>query len=166
MSLRCIACALLVFIGSPALAQRSSDALSDQDLARMRAGYLNADGLEFDFAALVRTRIDGTDVLETRFAWTPEGVVRATDGSAASSADAAGNLQLRNATGDTLVGSGVAGGNLQTFILNSASGRDVSQTLEATLTLPGFGALQDHMDASRLLSNLGGDVAHALTALH
>ena len=162
----CVACA--GHLVSTAAAQEG--ALSDlapmdtAALEDLRGGYFTVDGITFDFGAIVRTTIDGQPALESRLTWTPQGVL-VEDLSAYPSGALPGGgwgIDLSDASGMTLVGHRLLDGQMQGFILNSGDGRDITQSLEVTLTLPGFDAIQRSMATDRIGLAIGMDVADSL----
>ncbi len=139
--------------------------LSDTDLSDLRGGLLYAEGIAFDFGAIVRTTIDGQPALETRLTWTPDGVVvedmSALAGGPIPEFNGFG-LTLADATGTTLVGHRLLDGELQGFIINTADNRNIRQEMEITLNLPGFEAMQRDMLTGRLGFRIDMDVAGGL----
>jgi hypothetical protein len=138
--------------------------LSDDDLSELRGGFLVADGIAFDFGATVRTSVDGVQILESRITWTPQGTAVETVSGAAPYQLPGGGLgiTLRNPTGTTTIGHRLLDGQLQGFILNTADNRNVTQTIDVTLTLPGFDEVQRNMVSSLTGFRVGQDVAQGL----
>jgi hypothetical protein len=162
----CIACA--AHLASTAAAQEGDlSGLAPMDTAALedlRGGFFTVDGITFDFGAIVRTTIDGQPALESRLTWTPQGVL-VEDLSAYPSGVLPGGgwgIDLSDASGMTLVGHQLLDGQMQGFILNSGDGRDISQSLEVTLTLPGFDAIQRSMTTDRIGLAIGMDVTDGL----
>ena len=50
-------------------------ALSDDELADMRGGFLTAGGAQFDFGASIKTMVNGQVALQTSLQWTNTGAV-------------------------------------------------------------------------------------------
>lgn len=163
-------CAAVAIMAAPhAAAQEVDDfglePLADSELGDLRGGLFVVEGIAFDFGAVVRTTIDGQPALETRLTWTPNGMV-IEDLSALTAGTLPGiggwGVDLSDASGMTLVGHRLLGGELQGFILNSGDGRNISQDMEITLTLPGFDAVQQGMLTDRLGMRIDMDVTHGL----
>lgn len=165
-SIACVVCA--VHLASTAVAQdRDLSDLAPMDTAALedlRGGYFTVDGITFDFGAIVRTTIDGQPALESRLTWTPTGLLVEDISTYPTGALPGGGwgIDLSDASGMTLVGHRLLDGQMQGFILNSGDGRDVTQSLEVTLTLPGFDAMQRSMSTDRIVLAIGMDVADGL----
>ena len=146
----------------PAPAQ--SRAMSAAELAEARAGYLHVDGLAFDFGAIVRTEVDGNLALETRLTWTPDGIAvdRSPVNFAGANLNQDGALTITDPKGYTAISNGLMDGKLQSVIVNSADNRDVSNSINVTLTLPGFEAVQNAIDFGRFTSQLNADLSGSL----
>lgn len=133
----------------------------------MRGGFLSAGGYTFDFGAIVRTTVDGQPALEQRLSWTPDGVT-IEDVSGFPSAQLPGiggiGLDLSDATGTTLVGHRLVDGQIQGFIVNSGSNRDIGQDIQINLTLPGFDTVQQEMLIGRFGMQIDLDMAAGLVA--
>lgn len=158
-----------VFLALPAFAQEAAleglQPLTDAELGDLRGGLLFADGIAFEFGAIVRTTIGGQPALETRLTWTPEGVVvedlSALAGGPIPEFNGFG-LRIMDDTGTTLVGHRLLDGELQGFIINTADNRDIRQELDVMLTLPGFETTQQDMITGRLGFRIEADVADSL----
>jgi hypothetical protein len=139
--------------------------IADEALEDLRGGFFTVDGITFDFGAIVRTTVDGQPALETRLSWTPDGVMiqdLSTLTSAALPGTGGWGLDLSDASGMTLVGHRLLDGELQGFILNSGDNRSIHQSLEITLTLPGFDSVQRSILDGRLGMAIGMDVQDGL----
>lgn len=73
-----------LFMTSTAMAAQSAErnaalngkaALSDDELADMRGGFLTAGGAQFDFGASIKTMVNGQLALQTSLQWTDAGAV-------------------------------------------------------------------------------------------
>lgn len=152
--------------------------LADEELARLRGGYLVAGGLTLDFGAMTRTLVDGRLALQTQVTWTPSGaqVVQTADGQGAADPSAAlaaagvkpGDLGVAayvTADGRSAVIQRVTAEGLANVVLNTASGRAISQNTDVTLTLPGFQAVQSRMSDALAASRMAQAITDAaLTA--
>ncbi len=135
--------------------------ISEAELAGLRGGFLVADGITLDFAATVRTYLDGVLALQTSLAWTPEGAKTASalgEGATTATAEtlkAAGvdigsvvkpqdSLAISD-TGATVLLHRASIDGVQNFVFNNASNQDIRQQVDVTLVLPGFEAIQQDM---------------------
>src|SRR5690349_16062834 len=78
MAIRILPLAIpLLLMTSTALAAPLSDkaALSDDELADMRGGFLTAGGAQFDFGASIKTMVNGQVALQTSLQWTNAGAI-------------------------------------------------------------------------------------------
>lgn len=164
------ACAAAAVMFAPrAMAQETPafdlEPIADSELGDLRGGLFVIEGITFDFGAVVRTTIDGKPALETRLTWTPDGMV-IEDLSTLTAGALPGlngwGLDLSDASGMTLVGHRLMGGELQGFILNAGDNRNISQDMEITLTLPGFDAIQRDILTDRLGMRIDMDMAQGL----
>jgi hypothetical protein len=72
----------IVLMSAPAMAETQlkavldgEAAVSDDDLADMRAGFFTAAGAQFDFGASIKTMVNGQLALQTSLQWTQAGAV-------------------------------------------------------------------------------------------
>jgi hypothetical protein len=152
------------------------EVLDDSDLADMRGGIAIMPGVDIGFGAVVTTYADGSPVLSTQLTWTDAGaIVDQTISLAGANIEAmspealaalgldgvAGGVIITDAEGVTTLVHNVTDGALQNIILNDANGRDIRQTVDITLTLPNFEAMQSALTLERLGMSLSADLAHA-----
>jgi hypothetical protein len=71
---------------------------------------------------------------------------------------------IRDASGVTALVQGLSQSGLQNLILNTASGRDLRQEIELTITLPGFAAVQEMIGQELLGMRIGDDLNAMLVA--
>lgn len=167
-----IACAMAAVAAAPhAMAQETDpfdmEPLAEEELGNLRGGFFTAGGYTFDFGAIVRTTVDGQPALEQRLTWTPGGAtIEDVSGMPASQLPGIGGigLDLSDATGTTLVGHRLVDGQIQGFIVNSGSNRDIGQDIQINLTLPGFDMVQQDMLAGRLGMRIDVDMSAGLVA--
>ncbi len=171
-SLLLIACAVAsLSTALRAMAQETDpfdmEPLADEALGNLRGGFLTAGGYTFDFGAIVRTTVDGRPALEQRLTWTPDGAtIENVSAMPVSQLPGIGGigLNLSDATGTTLVGHRLVDGQIQGFIINSGSNRDIGQDIQINLTLPGFDLVQKDMLAGRLGMRIDLDISAGLVA--
>ena len=153
-------------MASPAHAQEWSDdievvALDEMD--DLRGGFeIPGTNIELNLGAVVTTLMNGAPVLTTNITWTDAGAIvdqtmadvgrSLSEMSPAERAelgldglDGAGGLVINDAAGITALVHNVTEGALQNIIVNSATGRDISQNIDVTLELPGFEIIQDSL---------------------
>jgi hypothetical protein len=110
--------------------------LADEDLADMRGGYINAAGIAFDFAADMKTFVDGELALQT--------TLSSATGMLGTS------QQVTLPGGMTTIMHRIDDGQLSNILINSASNQDFRQELNVTLTLPGFLETQRGFESLRI----------------
>lgn len=173
--------ALILFAGRPARTEDFSAApVPDSELAEMRGGYLAADGIQFNFGALLSATVNGQLALQTQVTYTATGQqVTQTDGPntvqggspAAGSSGAINGLDLQGfnpkdvtlvknaATGQiqTALIQKVSGGSVQNIVINTASNQNIQQSTQLQLQLPNFAAteqlFQSNLATLHLLQN-------------
>lgn len=153
------------------------DVIDDAALDDLRGGF-TVGGVEIGFGATVTTYSGGAMALTTQLTWTDTGLVVA---------EAVGNLgqtlasltpEQRSAMGlDGIAGDGVVIADdagvtalvhnvtesaLQNIILNTASGRDLSQNVDVTITLPGFESVQAGLRDELLGIRIADDLSSVL----
>jgi hypothetical protein len=146
--------ALIVFAGPPAKAADLPVApVPDLELEKMRGGYLIADGIQFNFGALLSTRVNGQVAFQTQVTFTPGGPQiaqtvgpNAVQGASVSNGTINGlNLQGFSPKDITLLNNGataliqkVSGGSVQNIVINAADNQNIQQSTQLQLRLPGF----------------------------
>ena len=173
----CAAVIILAFLALPAGAG-AQERLSTAELAELRGGYLIAQGITLGFGASVRTYVNGQLALESRLTWTEDGAVTTrtagdvpgavelgdnldialTGGLDLGALKAGSGLLLSDSSGVTALAHNLQGGNIQNLILNTASGRDLRQEIEITLSLPDLPSMQRSYGIDRLGSQIGQDM--------
>jgi hypothetical protein len=139
--------------------------LAASELESMRGGFLLPTGIEANFGAIARTYSDGVLVLESRFTWTADGVVR--DDLIASSAltptDVLANgFMLTDESGAATFAHQIDDGGIRNILLNEANGRDFHIDTQFTVTLPDFAATQQDFSNARLALHLFADMQASL----
>jgi len=141
--------------------------MNDNELDAHRGGF-EIDGLSINFGATVTTLVNGVPALVTTLTWTDVGaIVEETVGELGQDLasmtpeqltalgldglETASGVVIEDEAGVTALVHNVADGALQNIIINSATGRDLSQHVDVTLELPGFEAIQ----RSLLVESLG-----------
>jgi hypothetical protein len=176
------ALAVLAALLAPAPARAQDPRpMSMDELADARGGFIVANGVTLGFGATVRTFVDGQLALESRLTWTETGAVTEHSGGLEGAADLASaidaalaqgldleglqngqGLLLSDASGATALVHNLRNGSIQNLIVNNASGRDLRQEIEITLTLPDLASMQRQYSFDRIGSQIGQDMNSAL----
>lgn len=145
---------VIMFAGRQAKADDLPAApVPDSELADMRGGFLVADGVQFNFGALMSTQVNGQLAFQTQVTFTPAGPQVAqtvgpntVQGTTASNGTINGlNLQGFNPKDVALLNNGataliqkVVGGSVQNIVINAANNQNIQQSTQLQLKLPGF----------------------------
>lgn len=173
---------MLAFGGAPERREYPASldgSLSDYELADTRGGFVTVSGITLDFGAVVRTYVSGVLALETQLTWTPTGPVvqqqnanlpgtqplaDGLDEALAGGLDLSGvgpgsdGLVLSDADGATAMIHTITNGQIRNLLVNAADDRDIRQEVSLTLTLPGFGAIQEGYAQQRISSEMSRDL--------
>ncbi|HWA00769.1 MAG TPA: hypothetical protein VG841_10705 [Caulobacterales bacterium] len=170
---------LAVVIAAPAYANawgEGVEVIEDASLADLRGGFA-VNGVEIGFGATISTYADGVLALTTQLTWSDNGaVIEQTLGSLGQAVDAltpeqrsamgldgvTGGVVIADDTGVTTLIHNVTNGALQNIILNTASGRRLTQDIDVTLTLPGFESVQKDMGFEIFGMRLNDDLTHMM----
>jgi hypothetical protein len=153
--------------------------MQDDEMNNLRGGFA-VEGINIDFGAVVTTYVDGTPVMTTNLTWTDVGaVVDQTIGQVGQNIadlspaqrqalgidglNGANGVVITDASGITALVQNVTNGALQNIVINTATGREISQSTDITLTLPGFEVIQNALDAERVGIHLSDDMATMMT---
>lgn len=170
--------ALVLCAGNAARAELPAP-VSDTELDHMRGGYLGADGLQFNFGALMTTMVNGQLAFQTQVTFTPAGpqVAQTVGTNVVQGASAANgtinglNLQgfspqevalLNN--GATALVQKVTGGNVQNIVINSASNQNIQQSTQLQLQLPNFAQAGQLFQQNLAMAHLMQNAQSALAA--
>jgi hypothetical protein len=155
----------MALLASPAWADESwgegVEVMSDVEMDDNRGGFEIA-GLNINFGATVTTLVNGVPAMVTTLTWTDVGAfVEATVGDVglniadmtpeqltALGLDGLGNANgvvIEDEAGVTALVHNLTNGSLQNIIINNATGRDLTQEIDVTLTLPGFEFVQGQL---------------------
>ncbi|HVI89139.1 MAG TPA: hypothetical protein VM659_12595 [Dongiaceae bacterium] len=148
--------------------------VGNAELKKIRGG-VNIAGVDFDFGAVVRVYVNGPMVAETVLNLNPDGSMsRQTTISDPSIASQIGNVAqvsngalsvavkngmtgfiINDANGVSLALNQIDGGNTHAFLVNTATGRQITQTVDAHLTINNF---------TQLNASMLADIANARAA--
>jgi hypothetical protein len=169
-------CALTIAMPSTLRADELDgvEVIDNATLGDLRGGFA-VGGVDIGFGAVITTYANGELALVTQLTWTDAGaVVQETLGNLGQTIDSLtpeqrAQLGIGDVTGGVVIadGSGVTAlvhnvteGALQNVILNTASGRDISQHVDVTLTLPGFEDVQKQLGTELFGMRINEDFAH------
>lgn len=144
------------------------------DLAAHRGGF-DIGGFTFNFGATITTLVNGTPALTTVLTWTDTGTfIEETVGTIGQNINSltpeqraalgidglenAGGVVIDDEAGVTTLVHNVTQGSLQNIIINTATGRDLTQEIDVTLTLPGFELIQDALQVETFGIRLTDDM--------
>lgn len=157
-----------VFMGLLATPAWADDAWGDdievmsvEDMEAARGGF-EIGGLNINFGATVTTLVNGIPALVTTLTWTDVGsFIEETVGDVGENIadmspeqltalgldglENAGGVVIEDEAGVTALVHNITEGALQNIIINNATGRDLSQEIDVTLTLPGFEQIQQSL---------------------
>jgi hypothetical protein len=143
------------------------EVMADEEMGDLRGGF-EVGGVSFDFGAIITSTMDGVPVLTTQLTWTDAGAIvdqtmsnigqniddmspEAREALGLDGLDGGGGVVIQDEQGVTAFVHNVTESSLQNIIVNSATGHDLGQDIDVTLTLPGFEAIQ----GSLLLERFG-----------
>ena len=180
LRLALVTAAAFAAFAAPAYANDASwgdeiEVMADDELGGLRGGF-EVGGININFGATVTTILNGIPVLTTNITVTDAGRVvdqtianvgttldeltdegRAALGLDGLGEDAAGII-IEDESGVTALVHNVTEGALQNIIVNSATGRDITQDIDITLDLPGFEFIQGELTVEHFGFRLQDDM--------
>jgi hypothetical protein len=172
---------LMLFAGSPARADDLHAApVSDADLDGMRGGFIVADGIQFNFGALMTTMVNGQLAFQTQVTYTPNGPqvaqtvgANAVRASSTSTGTITGlNLQGFSPSQIALLNHGataliqkVSGGSVQNIVINAASNQKILQTTQLQMSVANLPQVEQMFQHNLTMLNLLQNGQTGLTAL-
>jgi hypothetical protein len=155
------------------------EVMNAEDLEAHRGGFV-VGGITFDFGATITTLVNGVPALTTTLTWTDVGAfVDETIGDLGENINTltdeqreelgidglenAGGVIIADEAGVTALVHNVTQGSLQNIIINNATGRDLTQEVDVTVTLPGFELIQDTLQVELFGMHVSGDLSPFLT---
>lgn len=150
------------------------EVMADAEMDGLRGGF-EINGIEIGFGAVITSYMNGAPVLTTQLTWTDAGAIveqtmanvgqrledltpEQREALGVNGLEGAGGIVIDDEAGVTALVHNVAEGALQNIIINSATGRDLKQDIDVTLTLPGFDAIQDSLVLERFGLRLSDDM--------
>lgn len=171
----CVALCAALSLSYPANAQGNEDhdlaiLLSEEELGELRGGFV-VSGMTVSFGADIRTYVDGELLLQTVLNWGPDGADTVQTAAAGlTPVDVAalqdgvlstGNIRMKVGDtpvflindGQTAISHETANG-IQNLLVNTATGLEAVQEVDATLTLSGYEQFNSDLVSDRLVSSL------------
>jgi hypothetical protein len=158
------------------LVMADAQPLATEDMAEMRAGFIDPSGLIFSFGVNVQTQIDGAlmYVRSLVLQADPAGQLTATAntqllsqnlpaGVTANIINNGGGVQVTDKNGNTTIVNQTANGALANIIMNTANNRNVTQTMNIDLVLQHVQSIMGNVSGAgqtALLSGLARQSAH------
>lgn len=141
--------------------------LSSAELQTLRGG-MRINGVDFDFGAIVRVFVDGPMVAETALTLNPDGsIARSTTIHDTSSTtpftslsqlngsdlhfgnlDNADGFVISGPTGLSVALNSIKAGNITGLLANDAAGRNITQTIEVSVTINNFTQINSNLQSS------------------
>lgn len=152
------------------------ETISDDEMADLNGGFIvPGTSINVNLGAVVTTSVSGVPVLTSNITWTDAGQIinqtisnvgqNLADLSAEQRTalgldglNAAGGLVISDTAGVTALVHNITEGSLQNIIVNTASGREISQQIDVTLTLPGFESIQRALNEDLFAIRLSDDL--------
>jgi hypothetical protein len=175
------ACALTA-LSAPAYAEAGGwgddiEVIEDAEMADLRGGF-DIGGIEIGFGAVVTSTLNGVPVLTTQLTITDTGaIIQQTLNTVGQNLDSLtpeqraalgldgleglGGIVIDSESGITAFVHNVTNGTLQNIIVNTATGQEIGQSIDVTLTLPGFEYIQSQL----MLERFGMQVSDDLQAM-
>jgi hypothetical protein len=174
---------LFAALAAPAWADDSwgedIEVMDAEDLEAHRGGF-SVGGIDINFGATITTLVNGVPALTTTLTWTDVGAfVEETIGEVGESINTlteeqraelgidglenAGGVIIADEAGVTALVHNVTEGSLQNIIINNATGRDLTQEIDITVTLPGFELVQDALQVELFGMHVASDLSPFLT---
>ena len=174
----------LALLSTPAFADedwgQDIEVMSAGDLEAHRGGFAFGN-LNFNFGATVTTLVNGVPALVTTLTWTDVGAfVEQTVGQVGQNIsdmtpeqldalgltglNGLGGVVIEDEAGVTALVHNITDGSLQNIIINNATGRDLAQQIDVTLTLPGFELIQNALTTEIFGMRINDDLNTFLTA--
>lgn len=168
----------LAALSTPAFADegwgQDVEVMSADDMDAHRGGF-EIGRLNFNFGATVTTLVNGVPALVTNLTWTDVGAfVNRTVGQVGrnisdmtpeqlnamglNGLNGLGGVVIEDEAGVTALVHNVTDGSLQNIIINNATGRDLAQQIDVTLTLPGFELIQSELTTEIFGMHLNDDL--------
>jgi hypothetical protein len=150
------------------------EVMSADDMDAHRGGF-EIGNLNFNFGATVTTLVNGVPALVTNLTWTDVGAFvdqtvgqvgqdisdmtpEQLDALGLDGLNGLGGVVIEDEAGVTALVHNITDGTLQNIIMNNATGRDLAQQIDVTLTLPGFELIQNELTTEIFGMRLNDDL--------
>ncbi len=169
----------LAALSAPAYARADGwdegiEVMDEAEMNELRGGF-NVGGIEIGFGAVVTSRLNGAPVMTTQLTLTDTGtIVEQTMNTVGQHLSAltpeqlaalglaafAGldGLVINSESGITAFVHNVTNGTLQNILVNTATGQEIEQDIDITLTLPGFEYIQQQLALERFGMQVSDDL--------
>jgi hypothetical protein len=154
------------------------EVMGDEEMTDLRGG-IAVGGIEFGLGATITSTVNGAPVLTTTFTWTDAGAVmeqvlsgvgkdikeltpEQQDALGLGGLEGAGGVVIEDEDGVTAFVHNVTDGALQNIIVNTATGRELGQEVDVTLTLPGFEYVQSELLRERFGLRIADDFSSVI----
>lgn len=158
------------------------EVIDDTEMDDLRGGF-NVGGIEIGFGAIVTSTLNGVPVMTTQLNVTDTGtIVQQTMNNvgqnlasltpeqlAALGLSAFAGLNgivVNSESGITAFVHNVTNGSLQNILVNTATGQDIEQNIDVTLTLPGFEYIQQQLALEHFGMQISDDLQAVAIGLH
>ena len=172
------ACALAA-LSAPAHASADAwgddiEVMDDAELGELRGGF-NVGGIEIGFGAVVTSTLNGAPVITTNLTVTDAGAIvdqtlstvgqnlssltpEQLEAHGLSALEGMNGVVVESEDGITAFVHNVTDGTLQNILVNTATGQDIDQNIDVTLTLPGFEYIQEQLTLERFGMQISDDL--------
>lgn len=174
-------------VSAPAFAETHAwgddiEVMDDASLDDLRGGF-NIGGIEIGFGAVVTSTLNGVPVMTTHLTVNESGaIVQQTmhtvgqnlesltpeerDALGLSGLEGLSGVVINTDTGITAFVHNVTNGTLQNITVNTATGQEITQTIDVMLTLPGFETIQTEFMMERFGMQIADDLHAIAIGLH
>jgi hypothetical protein len=159
------------------------EVIADDEMDDLRGGFeIPGTSINVNFGAVVTTVMNGIPVLTTNVTWTDAGAIvdrtmanvgeslsemppEAIEALGLDGLQDAGGLVIEDEAGVTAIVHNITESSIQNIIVNNATGRDIAQDIDVTLTLPGFEYVQQQIATERFGIRIGEDLSNVMIGL-
>lgn len=150
--------------------------MDDAEMDELRGGF-NIGGIEIGFGAVVTSTLNGAPVITTNLTITDAGAIvdqtmslvgqnlssltpEQMEAHGLSALEGMNGVVVEGEDGITAFVHNVTDGTLQNILVNTATGQDIEQDIDVTLTLPGFEYIQEQLTLERFGMQISDDLQH------
>jgi hypothetical protein len=150
------------------------EVMDDAEMDDLRGGF-NVGGIEIGFGAVVTSTLNGVPVITTNLTVTDAGAIvdqtlstvgqnlssltpEQLEAHGLSALEGMNGVVVESEDGITAFVHNVTDGTLQNILVNTATGQDIDQNIDVTLTLPGFDYIQSQLTLERFGIQISDDL--------